>query len=466
MQSFLWYDYETFGISPKYSRPAQFGGLRTDMNLELIGEPVTIYCSPSDDFLPEPGAVMITGITPQEALEKGVSESMFAKDIFKLFATPGTINVGYNSMRFDNEFTRYLFYRNFYDPYAHEWKNNTSKWDIVDMVRMTRALRPDGITWPIDDTTKKPSNRLELLTVANGIEHGNAHDALADVYATIEIAKLIKNKQPKLWQFLLDNRDKKSVSAMLSQSSPQPLVHSSNKYRSDTLSTAVILPIYQSAFGLFQAWDLRFDPSMLLDLSSEQIIRNLFSKSSDLSDGEERLPIKGINPKHAPALAPISVVNDEAYTRIMLDSQTMIANLEKAKKHITDIEIKMAQVFDPKKSNAKKSTSMHVRNTDDIRPDSMLYDGFIDHQDREIANKVTGLDPDSIAAFSPKFIDERLKRLWILYKARNFKNQLTDGEREVYQKHRLQSILGPESFYPLEKVFGGSKKTSGVRGFF
>ncbi len=428
------------------------------MNLKPIGKPITIYAAPSDDFLPEPHAVMITGITPQEALEKGVSESVFAREIFELFTTPGTINVGFNSMRFDNEFTRYLFYRNFYDPYTHEWKSNTSKWDIVDMVRMTRALRPDGINWPVDEISKKPSNRLELLTVANGIEHGNAHDALADVYATIEIAKLIKNKQPKLWHFLLDNRNKKSVIEMLSQPSLQPLVHSSNKYRSDTLSTAIILPVFQSNFGLFQAWDLRFDPSRLLDLDVEQIIKNLFSKRSELTEGEERLPLKGINPKHAPALAPISVIDDEAYARLMLDHQTMVTNLEKTKKHIKEIGNKLAQVFNTEKEKSTKSSSKLGGRAIIATPDSMLYEGFIDNQDRDVSNQVTELDKNSIATFLPKFRDERLKKLWILYKARNFNDQLTADERDTYEKYRAQNILGPKAFYPLEKFLEDLKK--------
>jgi len=190
-----WHDYETFGIDPKRDRPVQFAGIRTDEALNIIGAPLVIYCQPANDFLPSPQACMITGISPQLALKEGVNEAEFISRIHAEFARPGTCTVGYNNIRFDDEFTRYTLYRNFYDPYAREWQNGNSRWDIIDLLRVTRALRPAGINWPERDDGQS-SFRLEELSKANNIAHDAAHDALSDVLATIEVARLIKARQP------------------------------------------------------------------------------------------------------------------------------------------------------------------------------------------------------------------------------------------------------------------------------
>ena len=202
-ESLYWHDYETFGINPQSDRAAQFAGLRTDIDLNIIDEPFIIYCQPADDYLPEPEACLITGITPQQALEKGVCEAEFITRIHQQLAQAHTCTVGYNSLRFDDEVTRNLLYRNFFDAYAREWKNDNSRWDIIDMARAARALRPEGINWP-NHEDGKPSFRLEDITRENNIEHSGAHDAMADVYATIAVAKLIKQAQPKLYNFLFN----------------------------------------------------------------------------------------------------------------------------------------------------------------------------------------------------------------------------------------------------------------------
>src|SRR5690606_22484939 len=212
--TFLFHDYETFGTHPALDRPAQFAAIRTDDEFNIIGEPEVFYCKPADDYLPQPGAVMVTGITPQEARDKGVSEAEFARRIHDLFTVPNTCVVGYNNFRFDDEVTRNIFYRNFYDPYAWSWQNRNSRWDLLDIMRACYALRPEGINWPENDDGL-PSFRLEHLTRANGIEHSNAHDAMADVYATIAMAKLVKTAQPRLFEYLLSHRSKQKLMTLI-----------------------------------------------------------------------------------------------------------------------------------------------------------------------------------------------------------------------------------------------------------
>ena len=214
MNTFYWYDLETSGTDPKWDRIVQFAGVRTDEDLNVVGDEYCTYVRLPDDVLPKPDASMVTGITPQLTHYKGISETAALIEINRIFSEPNTCVVGYNSLRFDDEFIRYAMYRNMMDPYAREWRNGNSRWDLLDLVRASGGLRRDGINWP-EDEEGLPVYKLEELTKANGIDHGNAHDAMSDVHATLAIARLIKKKQPRLYDYYFNLRHKKNVRALL-----------------------------------------------------------------------------------------------------------------------------------------------------------------------------------------------------------------------------------------------------------
>ena len=50
MNSLYWFDYETFGTHPAWDRPCQFAGIRTDMELNEIGDPLEILCRQTMDL--------------------------------------------------------------------------------------------------------------------------------------------------------------------------------------------------------------------------------------------------------------------------------------------------------------------------------------------------------------------------------------------------------------------------------
>lgn len=240
--TFYVHDYETFGISPAYDRPAQFAGIRTDEDFNIIADPQVVYCKPADDYLPDPDAVMITGITPQEAQSKGVPEAEFSQQIHEQFSHPNTCIIGYNNVRFDDEVSRNLFYRNFFDPYAYSWQQGNSRWDLLDVMRACYALRPDGIEWPLNEDGL-PSFRLEHLTKANGVEHSHAHDAMSDVYATIAMAKLVKQAQPKLFNYLYQHRAKRKIATLIDIVDMTPLVHVSGMFGAQRGNTSWVSPL-------------------------------------------------------------------------------------------------------------------------------------------------------------------------------------------------------------------------------
>ncbi|WP_456404818.1 exodeoxyribonuclease I [Thiolapillus sp.] len=430
--SFYWHDYETWGTDPRKDRAVQFAGMRTDLDFNPVGKPLMVYARPADDMLPQPGACLVTGITPQLAREEGICEADFFRAIHAELSRPGTCALGYNSIRFDDEFTRYGLYRNFHDPYAREWQNGNSRWDIIDMVRLMRALRPEGIHWPQDENGVT-SFRLELLTAANGIEHEGAHDALVDVRATIALAKLVKEKQPRLFDYVFSNRDKRKLAQQLNLRDQNPVVHVSAKYPARLGCIAVVVPVAQHPVnrnGII-VYDLRIDPQPLFDLDVEQIREKLYTPSSELAEGEQRIPLKMVSINHAPVVAPLNTLTDAAREEWELDAVREQQHL-RAIRSAPQLQKKIQQVF----------AQQRFEETTD--PDQNLYGGFISEHDRRLCEQVLRTAPEALAALHPLFEDGRLPELLFRYRARNWPETLTAEEKQRWEEYRRHRLTDPE----------------------
>jgi exodeoxyribonuclease-1 len=412
--TFFFYDLETSGFDPKRQRIMQFAGQRTDMDLNLVGEPINCLVRLGDDVLPDPGAVMITGITPQKTHEEGYSEAEFLKLLHDQVFTPGTIVAGFNSVRFDDEFMRYTLYRNFYDPYEWQWQDERSRWDLLDVVRMTRALRPEGITWPTD-TEGNSTNRLELLTTHNNLDHANAHDALSDVMALIAVARLIKEKQPKLFEYLLEQRDKKKVAGLVNLDDPQPFIYTSGRYPKDFLHTTAAFPLASgSTPGTTIVYDLRHDPDLWKDKTIQDLKNIRFAPfEARKAEGFMPLPAKELAYNKCPAIAPLGVLDSAAQNRIQLDLETIEKHVHKLRR--SGLADTLREVF------ARESFSK----ASDV--DAQLYHGFIAERDKPKMSAVRAADAQTIADFHPDFADERLHNLLLRYKARNHPQRRAAG---------------------------------------
>ncbi|MEJ2692318.1 MAG: exodeoxyribonuclease I [Candidatus Thiodiazotropha sp.] len=423
--SFYWHDYETWGADPRRDRPVQFAGLRTDGDLNPVGEPLVIYCRPSDDILPQPEACMITGLTPQLALREGLNEAEFVARIHHELATPETCGLGYNTLRFDDEVTRFALYRNFYDPYAREWRNGCSRWDIIDMVRLTHALRPEGIEWPLSESGKV-SFRLELLSAANGIAHESAHDALSDVRATIALAKLIKQRQPRLYDYLLSGRDKQTLGERLNLQQRRPVLHVSSMYPVEQGCLAMVMPLIrhpENPNGVI-VYDLRHDPAPLLQLSAEEIHQRLFTPASDLPQGVERIPLKVVHLNKCPVVVPMSTLTGEAADRWSID----VAAGERYRK----------QLLEQKGLEQKLQAVYRMSQFDPISdPDQSLYSGgFFSRDDRQRMDRILQSEPSALGDFPLVFDDPRLPEMLFRYRARNWPETLSEEERERWREYR------------------------------
>ncbi|MBS3805537.1 MAG: exodeoxyribonuclease I [Oleiphilaceae bacterium] len=446
IRSFYWHDYETFGVDPVHDRPSQFAGVRTDADLNVIEEPLVIYCKLADDYLPAPQACLITGITPQKVIAEGFPEAEFISQINEAFSQPGTCVVGYNSLRFDDEVTRHTLYRNLRDPYGREWQNGNSRWDIIDMVRLTYALRPEGIHWPKKDDGS-PSFRLEDLTAANGIEHASAHDAMSDVEATLAIARLIRDKQPKLFEFVLNNKDKHSARAMLDTLAIKPVFHISSKYPATRGCCAMVAPIaeHPSNRNLVITYDLREDPAELIEASVAQIRERVFTSQAELGEGVRRFALKGIQLNKCPVLAPATMLKSlspERLTALELDGERLRANLGKLRQ-AADLPGRIAEAFEQAYEN------------DLTDPDEQLYaGGFIGKADRQKLEGLLSQPPEALAEQDVQFDDPRLAELLFRYRARNYPATLDGEEMEKWEQFRAERLMNPKKGWRSLEAYG------------
>ena len=415
MGTFYWHDYETWGTDPSVDRPAQFAGVRTDEELNIVGEPLRLYCRPAPDILPHPEACLVTGIAPQKAMNEGLPEAEFIARIHQELAAPGTCGVGYNSIRFDDEVTRYALFRNFFDPYEREWANGNGRWDIIDMVRLCYALRPEGIEWPVMDG--RVSFRLELLTAANGIAHQAAHDAYSDVEATIQLARLIKARQPALYDYVLQHRPKNKTAGLIDLLNRKPLLHISSKFSSDNGCAALVMPLAMHPVNknAVIVYNLAADPTDLIALDAEQIMERVFKAQADLPEGEDRIPLKLVHLNKCPILATPKLLDHQAASRLKIDRILCERHWQQLLQ--VDLKQKVQQVMRGSEFPPRRD------------PERQLYDGFIPDADKSVMAQVRGADAAQLAERNFVFNDKRLREMFWRYKARNFPHILNASEK-------------------------------------
>jgi exodeoxyribonuclease-1 len=432
--SIYWHDYEAFGADARRDRASQFAGVRTDLDLNEIDEPLVIYCQPAVDMLPHPQACLITGITPQLARQRGLPEAEFIRQIHQQFVQPQTCGAGYNSIRFDDELTRQLLYRNFHDAYEREWKNGNSRWDIIDVVRLCYALRPEGIVWPQNDEGVV-SFRLEALSAANGISHQDAHDALSDVRATIALAKLIKTHQPRLFDYAFSLRSKHRVNELVDVTAHTPVLHVSSMYPARLGCLALTLPLAAhpvDSNGIL-LYDLRHDPSPWLDMTSEQLRQSLFKSREEMTDDEQRLPVKVMHANRCPMLVSPSALTADRAEQLQIDMGQAREHWQRIVAR-ADFMDRIVEAFAARPDFAAPSD-----------PDFMLYSGgFFSAADKRVMARVRQMSPHELAAESAQLVsafgDSRLPDMLFRYRARNYPQSLTPTEQQAWRDFCRQRL--------------------------
>lgn len=420
MNSLYWHDYETWGVSPSRDKPVQFAGVRTDEQLNIIGEPLMLYCQPSADCLPHPDACLVTGITPQLALQKGCAEPAFMAAIYQQFAQPGTCGVGYNSIRFDDEVTRYGLYRNFYDPYEREWKNGNSRWDIIDVVRLCYALRPQTLQWPTH-AEGAVSFKLEQLSAANHLAHASAHDALSDVYATIGLAKLIRSRQPQLYDYAYQLRSKRKVASLIDVEQRKPLLHISSRFPGAQGCAALVVPLmmHPRNSNSVICYNLAVDPQPLLTLSVDEIYQRLYTPQAELPEGVSRIALKEIHLNKSPMIVTPKLLDAEAAARLQIDRAQCERHWQQLRQ--ANVQASLTEVF----------TRNPFAQPDDA--EQQLYGAFINDRDRPLLAAIRSAAPERLADYASQLQDKRLQTLLFRYRARHYPDTLTTAEHQRWR---------------------------------
>lgn len=431
--SYLWHDYETWGADPAVDRPFQFAALRTDENLQPLGEPVKLWCRAPRDHLPHPEACLITGVNPLDLPESSLTDFALARHIHDLMAQPGTCSAGYNSIRFDDEVTRQLLFRNLHDPYAREWRYGNSRWDLIDVLRMAHALRPSGMAWAYDEKGHAVF-KLEALSAVNGIHHDSAHDALADVLATLALARLLRQAQPKLYAYALGLRHKPQVARALNLTDPQLVVHVSSRFPARRGCLALVFPLAidpGNPNGVISLDVSATDPGLLETLDVAAIRQRVFTARGQLPAEMDRIALKIIHLNRSPMLAPLSTLNPGQAERWGIDYAEALRRAEWLRAHRLKLVDVVEQVFLPESSGASKDVER-----------SLYSGGFLPEGDRaQLAAWLPAL-PDALARPWPEFQDQRLPELCFRLLARNWPEQLTAEQRSRWQQLRRDRFLG------------------------
>ncbi|MCQ4286050.1 exodeoxyribonuclease I [Pseudomonas stutzeri] len=427
--SIFWYDFETTGISPRCDRPLQVAGIRTNEALEEIGEPLNIFCRLSDDILPHPAACLVTGITPTTLAEKGLSEAEFITRLHQELALPGTCGAGYNTLRFDDEVLRYSLYRNFFDPYAREWQSGNSRWDLIDLVRTAYALRPEGLVWP--EEGGRVTLKLERLSAANGLEHLQAHDALSDVRATIALARLIRDRQPRLYDYLYRLRRKNAVIEQIELL--KPMVHISGRFSAARHYLSIVLPLawHPRNRNALIVCDLNSECSPLWEETSDDLRERLYTRREDLGE-KLPTPLKLVHVNRCPVLAPMNVLRESDIDRLGLDLQCCETRARDLRSRKAEWSEKLADIYQEQGF------------ADLADPEQQLYDGFLGERDRRLCEEVRNLVPTQTSSEVPPFDDVRLPELHFRYRARNFPECLSAAEKQQWDEFCRQRLTAPE----------------------
>lgn len=427
--SFLFYDLETYGADPRTTRIAQFAGIRTDADLNEIEEPISIFVRPADDLLPSPTATLITGIAPQDALRDGMNEAEAFALIFDEMARPETCSLGYNSLRFDDEFVRYGLFRNFYDAYEREWRGGNSRWDLLDVLRLAHALRPEGLVWPQreDGVT---SFRLEHLALANDVREGDAHEALSDVRALIGLARKLKAAQPKLWDYALRLRDKRYAGSLVDVVGMKPVLHVSQRFPASRLCSAAVLPIarHPRIDSRIIVFDLDQDPDALLRLDADGIADRLYTPTADLPEGESRIALKEVHLNRCPALVAWDHLREPDFERLKIDPV------------VIERRAAVLRAVGPALADKLRRVYGNERERSPSDADASLYDGFIGDGDKRLFAQVRTTAPPALGSTAFAFRDARLPELLFRYRARNWPQTLSIEERERWDDYRRRRL--------------------------
>lgn len=401
--NFAFFDLETTGTSPAFDHPLQFAAILTDAEFREI-ERVNLRCRLAPHIIPSPQALAVTGVRPHQLVDHDLPSLFeFAQALTALVSRwSPAIWTGFNSIRFDEEMLRQMFYQNLQpEIFATQFNGNT-RFDIMTAVFAVFQRRPDLLEWPVDETGRVRF-KLDRLAPENGFEGHNAHDALGDVEATIHLARLITERAPDLWQQLLANRDKSYVQAQLDEFEPVELIE---RFGGGPPKAIMGCLCGYAVKNQNQAYlfDLdALDPQELITVSAADLMAAM--------DAEPR-PLRSISINKVPMLLPPATVTDEQRRR----AQALAEAPELRQRLIAA----MAARYPADPDTAPQYVEQQI------------FNGFYSWNDKARLKEFQGADWPRRQEIVATFEDARLRQLGARLVAFHSPNLLSDSDRRRY----------------------------------
>jgi len=389
----VFYDTESSGVDRDYDQIYQLAAIETDLDLNPIqGSEANLICRPRRDIVPSPEAFLVHKLDIDALISNGMSEYELAKRVRNLFrAAPATGIMGYNNFAYDDEMIRRLLFRNGLPPYEHEFKDGNYRADIYGLVRMAYAFRPEILSWPTGQDGEV-SLKLEDLSNANGFSHENAHEALSDVRATIQVAKAVKENNPRLWQYFLSMTNKEHALTMLRKQEPLMYVSSfiNRRFRHSTMVCPLIA--HPTNSNAMICVDLRYDPTDLLSMSEDELRRYLFTPQHKLEENAPHVPLINIAANKQPIIVPTNqILTPDLASQVALD-------VDRCVQHQRDI------LSDPGfRARAQKA----FETTLPVQPDAgaTIYSGgFLSRGDQALQARQHVVDQESASSDLPYLV--------------------------------------------------------------
>ena len=406
-KTYLFYDIETTGLNKCFDQVIQFAAIRTDLALKEL-ERYECYIKINQDVLPSPMAFITHRISLSTLEEKGVNELEAMVQIHKLFNIPGTISVGYNTLRFDDEFLRFSFYRNLLPPYTHQYANGCSRMDIYPMTVMYHLYKKERLNWPENNL------KLENISRKNNFADGAAHNAMTDVIATLNLARCL-HQDIKVWDYLIGFFDKQ-----IDQERYQQLVGQKNHH----LPIGIMI---DGKFGPEQNYQCAVTPiGTHHHYKNQQLwLRLDFAKLNDAK------PDDFIQYTHV-----ISKKTGEPGLILPMKTRFLQPYLIKQQPFIVEMASRLTQnkaLFERISSYYQNYTYPKVANLD---VGAGLYEnGFLSYQDQNTCKQIHQSAPQEKMAAIRKLSEFYLQELGIRMIGRHFHGFLNQEEKKSYQEY-------------------------------
>lgn len=301
--SFVFWDTETTGINSAFDQILQLAAIRTDDDLNEIDR-FEVRSRLLPYVLPSPGALRVTGLTIDDLLDE--AHPSHYEMVCRIQSAFGSwcpsVFIGYNSLRFDEEFLRQAFYQCLHAPYVTN-TGGSKRADALALVQTAALLHPNSIAVPLNEKGK-PTFKLDRLAPANSFEHANAHDALADVEATIFMCKLVKDRCPAVWERAVRFASKDTVSSFVDDADAFVLIEPTRQ----AAKVVTALGTHPAQGNLTYCWNLEIDPRPYHGLDDAELVREL---------GKSGSPLRKLKKNAAPPLCSL----DDAPSHIVAEDQ-------------------------------------------------------------------------------------------------------------------------------------------------